>query len=298
MDYKIISDGSCDLGVDLAKEYDVDVVPFYVSFDKETYYKEIEEIGIRDFYQRMVDNPKVFPKSSLPSIEDYINIFTKYVKEGKAVICICITTKFSGSYNSATNAKNIVMEEYEDAEITVIDSAINTVLQGLYVLEAAKMKRAGYTYGEVIENLERIKNSGRIFFTIGSIDYLKAGGRIGKLAGIAGTTLGLKPLIILKDGEINTGGITRSRKKSLLKVISLIEEHFKEIGESVNDYSFAIGYGYDEDEARIFKKLVLDMLNNHGKVEDLPLRQIGATIAVHTGPFPLGVGLIRRYDAK
>ena len=69
-EYQIVSDGSLDLPTELVKEKNIEVVPFYVSFDGENYYKEIEEIGIRDFYQRMVDHPDVFPKSSMPTPQD------------------------------------------------------------------------------------------------------------------------------------------------------------------------------------------------------------------------------------
>ena len=84
----------------------------------------------------MVDNPKIYPKSSMPSVQDYVEVFEPLVREGKPVICICITTKFSGSMQSALNARQMLLEEYPEAEITVMDATVNTVLQGLLVLEA------------------------------------------------------------------------------------------------------------------------------------------------------------------
>ncbi len=95
--YHIISDGSCDLPKELAEEKNITVVPFYVSFDDKNYLKENVEIGIRDFYQQMVDRKGVYPKSSMPSTQDYVDVFTPYARDGMPVICICITTKFSGS---------------------------------------------------------------------------------------------------------------------------------------------------------------------------------------------------------
>ncbi len=296
MEYKIISDGSCDINTEDAKNMGVHIVPFYVSFDGENYKKEIEEVGIRDFYQEMIDNPKVFPKSSLPSISDYEDVFRKYVEKDMPIICICITTKFSGSFNSAYNAKNIILEEYPNAKITVIDSNINTVLQGLYVKEAVRMQQDGVSYEDNITNLEKIKETGRILFTIGSIDYLKNGGRIGKVIGVAGSAFGIRPIIILKEGEIFTGGIARSRNKSIQKVLEQIEKHFADIGESPDDYSFAVGYGYDYDEAVEFKDKVIEVLSKISDVRDMKIEQIGATIGVHTGPHPLGIGLIKKYD--
>ena len=100
-------------------------------FDDKNYQKEVEEIAIDDVYRKMVDFPKQYPKTSLPSVQNYVDAFTPHVKEGRAVICVCITTSLSGSYNSACNAKEIVCEEYHDAKITVINSLGATVSQGL-----------------------------------------------------------------------------------------------------------------------------------------------------------------------
>lgn len=160
---QIISDGSLDLSQELTKEKDIEVVPFYVSFDSETYQKEMVEVGVREFYQEMVDHPTVFPKTSMPSVHDYYEVFEKHAKEKMPVICICITRKFSGSLQSATTAKDMILEEYPDAQITVIDSTVNTVLQGLYVLEACRLRDMGLEYQQIVDALLPIRETGRIF---------------------------------------------------------------------------------------------------------------------------------------
>ena len=190
--FHIISDGSCDLSPELAQEKNITVVPFYVSFDDEHYFKENVEIGIRSFYQQMVEKKGVYPKSSMPSIQDYEEAFLPFAKTGMPVICICITTKFSGSMQSALNARTLVLEKYPQAEITVIDATINTVLQGLYVLEAVSLRDQGVSYQDTVARLEEIKSTGRIFFTVGNMEYLKHGGRIGKVSALAGSVLDIK----------------------------------------------------------------------------------------------------------
>ncbi len=297
MDYRIVTDGSCDLPPELCRSKDIDVVPFYVSFDSENYMKEIVDMPIRKFYEQMVEDPTTFPKSSMPSVQDYVDVFKPVVEAGKAVICICITTKFSGSYQSAMNAKEMLLENYPDARITVMDSTVDTVLQGLFVLEAVKMYEAELPYEKVIEELESIKSTGRIFFTVGNIDYLKHGGRIGKLAGLAGSVLGIKPLITLKEGEIFPSGVSRSRKKSLEKVFELLWQYLQEVNAVSGEYSICVGYGYDIAEAEKFRKGAVSFLNEKGyAITDMELQkyQIGATISVHTGPYPLGFGVLRK----
>lgn len=293
-EFHIFSDGSCDLPPELVKEKNVTVVPFYVSFDDAHYQKEIEEIGIRDFYQRMVDEPQVYPKSSMPSVQDYMDAFLPVVEQGTPVICICITTKFSGSMQSAVNARSMLLEDYPDAQITVIDATVNTVLQGLYVLEAVRLRDSGAGYEETVGRLEEIKSTGRIFFTVGNMEYLRHGGRIGKVAGIAGSVLGIKPIITLKQGEIFPSGIARSRRKSMDKTVDLMLGYLEELGEPIGNFSVAVGYGYDYEEAVGYRDMVLKVLKERYGLQELPIYQIGATIGVHTGPYPLGLGIIRK----
>lgn len=296
MAYQIITDSSCDLSPELVKEKQLHVVPFYISFDEENYFKENEEIKVHEFYQKMVDHPDVFPKTSLPSVEDYMDAFTPYLQQNMDIICICITTKFSGSYNSASTARDILLEDYPDAKITVIDATVNTVLQGILVLEAVRMKENGLSYEEVIEGIDRIKGTGRIIFTVGNMDYLIHGGRVGKVMKVAVNALKIRPMIILKEGEIFPFGVARSRKKSIQKILEKTKAHFKEINESPDDYQIVIGYGYDYEEALEFRRELLESLQTYSDVQNVDIFQIGAMIGVHTGPYPLGIGLIRKYD--
>ena len=293
--FHIISDGSCDLPVQLTGEKGITVVPFYVSFDDTNYLRENVDIGIRDFYQQMVDRKGVYPKSSMPSTQDYVDVFRPFAKQGMPVICICITTKFSGSMQSAVAARELVLEEYPGAEITVIDSCINTVLQGLYVLEAVKLRDAGTGYQEAVARLEQIKSTGRIFFTVGDMEYLKHGGRIGKVAAVAGSVLGIRPVITLKNGEFYPSGIGRGRKRTTEKSLELLINYIKDSGKEADAFSIAVGFGYDVEEGTAFRDHALEVLRGKGlNVKEIPTYQIGATIGVHTGPYPLGFGVIEK----
>lgn len=293
---QIVSDGSLDLPQELTEEKDIEVVPFYVSFDSETYKKEIVEIGIRDFYQEMVDHPDVFPKSSMPSVDDFYHVFEKSAKENIPVICICITKKFSGSLQSATVAKGMIEEKYPQAKITVIDSTVNTVLQGLFVLEACRLRDMGMDYEEIVDKILPIRETGRILFTVGSIDYLQHGGRIGKLAGIAAGALGIKPMITLKEGEIFSSGLARGRIRSMKKVVEMTREYLDEVNARPGEYNFCIGYGYDYKEAVKFREMLKDPVKERLGIEEIGIYQIGATIGVHTGPYPIGIGIIKHAE--
>ena len=290
--YVIVSDSSCDLPDELIKENNIKVVPFYVSLDGNDYLKERVNLQVRDFYEKMVNESNLNPKTTLPSVADYDDVFEEQIKAGNSIICVCITSKFSGSYNSASVAKENCLEKYPNAKITVIDSMVNTGVQGLLVLEIARMKRDGKTYDEAIKLANAMRKTGRIFFTVGNLEYLRKGGRIGKLVGIVGATLKIKPIIVLRDGEIFSAGISFTRKKSFLKATDAALNYFKENKENPDDYQFITGYGYDIEEGKLYNEKLKEIL----KREDVLLIQIGATIGVHTGPYPLGVGFIKKYD--
>lgn len=307
-EYKIIADGASDLDPSYAQEHDVDVVPFYVSFDDTTYQKELVEVGIREFYQNMIDHPKIFPKSSMPSVQDYIDAFEPYAKNSIPILCICITAKFSGSYNCAMTAAGMMKDTYPEAEVTIIDSTLNTVLEGMFVMEAVRMKQNGLSYRETIDRLLKMRETGRILFTVGGMSYLVHGGRVGKLVGLAANTLNIRPLITMKEGEIFPSGLARSRKKSKDKVIDMICAHFEETHENAAHYCIHVGYGYDYEEAAAFRDQVYRAVaSDSSRLEagsqipaafkdEIEIHQIGATVGVHTGPHPIGVGILKKYE--
>lgn len=296
--FQIIADSSCDLGRELLERWKIHVVPYYISVEEGEYKKEIEEMGVREFYEFMDANPKVFPKTSLPSVADYGRAMYEYVEKGIDVICVCLTSKFSGSYNSAVNARELLLEQYPQAKIAVVDSTVATVLEGLVVLEAAKMRDAGYSFERTVEVLEQVKATGRIFFTIGSLDYLVHGGRIGRLTGLAAGTLGLKPLITLHNGELYPEGVVHGRVKSRRRVIEKALEYMEQEKMNPDDYEIVTGYGLDYAEAEKFRDLLEEELHKkYGRpLGPVGIYQIGATIGVYTGPHPVGLGFIRHYD--
>ena len=294
MSYRIISDGSCDLPEEMAKELGFHIVPFYVTMDDKTYIKENVDISKSDFYQWMVDHPDRFPKSSMPPTSDFLEAFQEAAKAGEDIICITITRKFSSCYDVAMAARELLLDEYPERKVEVIDSTVDTVLQGLVVLELCKLRDAGFDFDETVRRIREVLPTGRIFFTVGNLDYLRAGGRIGKLAGVAGALLGIRPLITLKEGEIFPSGITRSRKKSMDMVGKLAANYVKECFSSPDEYAATIGYGYDYAEGEVFRDKIQEYLAGIGHKVDLPIHHIGAAISVHTGPYPLGFGILKK----
>lgn len=292
-DYQIFSDSSCDTPENILEKHNIKLIPFYISFDKEHYLKEIIEMPIPEFYQKLASE-NVFPKTSLPSVQDYIEQFKGALDKGLDLLCICLSSQFSGSYQSAMTAKSILEEEYLDSNIIVIDSIQATSCEGLIVLQAAYMKEAGFSLKEVEKKINELKQTARIMFTVGTLEYLQKGGRIGKVSSLAGTMLNLKPLIQLKDGELIPYGTIRGRNKSLDKILSMVKDYFAENNACYDDYDFVVITGTSLEEAEKVKASLEELIE---RPIHYPLFTIGVTIGTNTGPDAVGICFVKRFDA-
>ncbi len=294
--YQIVTDSAWDMGSERAEALEVEVVPFYVATDGETYLKEIEERSVRDVYTFMVEHPGVFPKTAQPSMEDYLKVFEKYASQGIDIVCFCLSTKLTGSLNAAMIAKEQVLEKFSKARIEVMDSTLATVMQGLLIQELVRFKRAGATMEAFVERAKYLRTTARIFFTVENMDYLIHGGRVGKLAGVAANVLNLRPMILLKEGELFPMGLARGRAQSRKKAMKEMFNYIRENGNDPDKYAFIVGYGYDIAEGEQLREDVRGEFAKKWPDKEVPvdIGQIGMTIGVHTGPHPIGFGLIER----
>lgn len=286
---RIVSDSSCDLPDYILEESNITMIPFYVSFDKENYKKERIDITPDEFYHNL-EEEKIFPKTSMPSVQDYMDAYTNLVKEGHEVLCITISSQFSGSNQAANNAKTMLLDDYPDAKITVIDSKLCSGGQGLLVLEALRMVKANLALDEIETVLNKIKKDGRIHFTVDTLEYLQKGGRIGKASALAGSILNVKPLISMADGELTPYGIVRGRKKAIKKLVEMTQTDIQ--GKNIDDYHFCVGGVKCFDEIEKLEKL----LNEVHIYPEPPMCQIGATIGTYSGSSAVGMAYIPKYE--
>ncbi len=293
--FQIISDGSCDLSFEQLDNAGIHVVPFYVTLDGSTYLKEATELSVHDFYDYCIRHPECAPKTSMPTVEDYTRSFRSFLEQGKDILCYCISKKLSGSINSALVAKELLSKKYPERRIEVVDSTLATGLQGVFLLELSKYQKAGHSFQETLERGEEIKKNAVIFFTIKDLSFLARGGRIGKLTDLAVRGLNIRPLVSFKEGEIYPLGISVGRRNSFDKVIQIAEKDMRERGVTLSGYTFGMGMGFDKTEAEPFFAKVRELfLKRFGEVPDLVPIQVGATIGVHTGPYPVGFGFIEK----
>lgn len=289
--YKILSDSSCDIPEQLLKEYDIELVPFYISFDQNKYYKERIELNINDFY-KILRTENVFPKTSLPSVQDYIDKFTIYLNQGLDIVCFCLASQLSGSYQSALNAKNILSEDYPNLKIEIINSRQATGGQGLIVLEAVRMQKANFTIEQLVDKIKQVRLNCKIVFTVDSLEYLQKGGRIGKVASLLGNIFNIKPLIVLRNDELLPVGRVRGRKKAIKELYNLMKQ---EMGDNQNfdDYNFILLSADCLEDANLVKATLKQDFNID---VNYPIADVGMTIGSHTGPTALGICFVRKYE--
>lgn len=277
----ICTDSAADLNADYVQERGIRVVPFYISFDGENYLKENIDLTQQAFYERLTDGSSAIPKTSCPSINDYMEVFENCLKEADRVVCICLSSKLSGSYQSACNAAS----EFNDGEnrVLVVDSLLATAAQGLLVNEAVRMRRRKLTAEETVERLEVIKHTARVNFVIDDLTYLQKGGRIGKASALAGILFNIRPVIALKEGELFPVNKVRGRKKAAAEIKNLFTE---EVKGHMEEYSFtALNFPQQGD---------IDGFCDFLVKPDIPYTAIGATIGSHVGITAAGIAYIKR----
>ena len=289
-EYQIFSDSSCDLTSDEAGIYNIKLIPFYISFDRENYYKEATELSLEEYYG-LLSRKGLFPTTSTPSVQDYIDAFTPDLALGKDIICFTISDHLSASYQSAQLAKKTLEESYPEAKIAIVNSHLVTGLQRMLVMEASRMQTQGKTFSEVLKAANSIKKTGKIYFMVGTLDYLLKGGRLGKIVSMSGSILNIKPLLYYRNKDLSLMGIVRSRKKGLEKIIHQVISFFAASGENIYDYIFIVGSTNAMEEALSFKKILEKEL---GFPQFEKTFFIGGTISSHTGPGTIGVGFIKK----
>jgi DegV family protein with EDD domain len=210
MAVKIVTDSTSDITSDLAQKLGVTVVPLTVTFGHESFLDRVE-ISTDEFYRRLTSGD-IFPTTTQPPPGAFADVYNKLVEETDEILVIVISSKLSGTYQSATNAKNMVTKE---CRIEVIDSLKVAMGFGLIVIAAAQAAQDGANLNEVMDVVnKRIPRSHSVFY-FETLKYLAKGGRIGKATGLLGAMLSIKQILTIKDGEMAPLTQRRSKKAGM-----------------------------------------------------------------------------------
>ena len=278
MKIKIITDSTADIPKNIVESYGIEVVPLKVRFG-ETEFSDGVDIQADEFYEKLVSSSEL-PKTSQPSVGDFLTVYEKYASQGFDIVSIHLTGKLSGTMNSALQAKQQMKTK---AEIHVLDTQKASMGLGLIVLEAAKMVADGKNTKDVVNLVENTMKKSEVFILLHTLEYLEKGGRIGKAQALLGGLLSLKPLLILENGVVETLGKARTFKKGVLK-----------LRETVNTMApvakLSVLYTTIPDFAKEFAQTLTEDLNLK---EEPIVAQCGPVIGTYIGPGIIAVALLK-----
>ncbi len=206
MAVKIVTDSLSDITSDMAEELGITVVPLTVSFGHEAFLDRVT-MTTDEFYHRLAHDAH-WPKTTQPPPGDFIDVYNKLAEETNEILVITLSSKLSGTYESATNAKGMVEGK---CRIEVIDSQTVAMGLGLIVIAAAKAAQAGVNLDEAAGLVRRAMPRSHLIAYFDTLEYLAKGGRIGKARGVLGAMLSIKPILTVKDGEMSEKTKLRSR---------------------------------------------------------------------------------------
>ena len=277
MAIKIVTDSTSYISDEYINKYDIKLVSLNVIINGVS----SREIDIENevFYEE-IRNSKEIPKSSQPIPEEMLNTFREIVEDGDSIVGIFLSSKMSGTYSNANMIKDMILEDYPDAEIHILDSKTNCMQMGFAVIEAARTASEGKSINEVINAANHVINNSRFLFTPETLEYLKKGGRIGGAAALFGNVLQIKPILTVVNGETSVFKKVRTRKKAIEEIVKTVLEEIeaKGLGDIVVHH-----INCQEDGLKLAKALE----NKLGKKVDI--QSIGPVIGVHVGPGSIGI---------
>jgi len=278
MAVRVVTDSTSDLPPDVARSLRVTVVPCYVTFGTEDL-KDGVDLSADQFYERLVNGPD-FPKTSQPSVGDFKQVYEEVGPGSDGIVSVHVSSKVSGTYNSATQA---IPEATVECPIEVIDTYQASLAVGLVVRETAKVAQEGGDFETVARVARETAARSELVFVLDTLEYLEKGGRVGKAAALLGGLLRIRPLIIFRDGEVDQLAKARSRRAGIVRLLDAAREFapLDEVG---------VVHTTTPDDADALAAQLKDLVPGGG--EPL-LSRAGPTIGTYAGPGALGIALIR-----
>lgn len=276
MDTVLLIDSCTDLPLSYVEKNEIPAVSLVCNFKGQEYKDDFgKTLSYEEFYTAVRNGE--MPSTSQVNVYVYTEIFKKYAIEGKSIIYLGFSSALSGSLNSAILAKDMVCEEIENADITVIDSKSASLGEGLLAYYANEMLKAGASKDEIVSWLETNKLKLNHWFTVDDLGHLKRGGRVSGTAAFVGTLLDIKPILhVDNEGRLIPVSKVKGRKKSLKTLFEMLQENIKSPEEQV----IAISHGDCIEDAEHLK----DMILKEYKVKDVIINHVGPVIGSHTGP--------------
>ena len=268
---RIVTDSTADLTKEQQQAAGITVVPLNVHFGDQVFRDHVD-LTADEFFRRLKASAQL-PRTSQPSVGLFEEAYRTLRENGGEIVSVHLSSKVSGTYNSALMAAKAVDEQ----AIEVVDSLSTSMALGFMALEGARLARAGRDRATIAERLRALVPKARVICVVDTLTYLERGGRIGKARALLGSLLNVKPILQLKDGEVVPIGRARGRPQALNKLVELLERdgHVSQL---------AIMHGAAQADAEQLRERVAASYPGL----DILLTEIGAVLGTHTGPGVIG----------
>jgi len=270
----LVTDSTGDLSQDYIEANGIHVLPLKVVYRDREYVDRVE-IQPEEVYRRLEEE---VPTTSMPSLGEVTALFSRLKQEGyQEVLAIHISSGLSGTYNTVRMAA----EQFSGLKLEVMDSLSISMGTGLLVQKAAELIQAGLGLADIVAEISRIRAEMRVIFVVGTLEYLRRGGRIGHVAATMGSLLNLKPVISVDgEGRYYTIAKVRGRKQSLQKMIDMATE-----AAAKGPLKMVVMHADVREEAAA----VVASIRQATGMAEIPLGEVGPVVGVHAGPGLLGV---------
>jgi DegV family protein with EDD domain len=276
----IVADTTCGLPRDLLTERGIPTVPQVVIFGEDAYHDD-KELDTATFLQKLKASPTL-PKTAAPEPPLYFPIYKDAQDKGESVIVIAPSAKVSGTVRSS----EVAAQEFPDLDVRVIDSLTVSCNLGSMVLVADDMAKAGDTADEIEKKIHEMIPRGRIFFVVDTLEFLAKGGRIGGAKKLLAELLEIKPILTIRDGQVEPFEQQRTKKRAMARLAEVVAEKCPGTAESY----LSVLQVEAEDEAAQFA----ETLKSSMAAPDIPIYELPPAIVVHGGPKTMGVGFFVR----
>ncbi|WP_026583594.1 DegV family protein [Bacillus sp. J33] len=270
---KIVTDSTADLSSEIIDKYAIEVVPLTIHIEGNTYLDRVD-ITPSEFIRKMKEANEL-PKSSQPPAGAFVEVYDRFGEEGYDIISIHMTGGMSGTVRSAESAAGM-----SSANVTVVDSRYISKALAFQVLEAAKLAKEGKSVQEIVERLNTVRESSKLFVVVDTLENLVKGGRIGKGKAMIGSLLNIKPIASLEGGVYTPVAKVRSHNQVAKYLAKQFAEDVK--GKAIKGVGLVHAEGYEL--ASKLKRLIEEM-TAYDKVE---IEETTPIISTHTGPGAIG----------
>ncbi len=277
MSFVIVTDTSANLPEEIIEKYGIEIasLSYFINDVEYKGYEKGKKTDLKGFYTKMRNKENM--RTSLASPEVFTVVYEEIAKAGNDILYLGFTSALSGTYQSGTIAADMIREKYPDIKIYTVDTLCAAGGQGLMVQYAAIMKEQGKTIEEVRDWVEENKLNMCHSVTVDDLFFLKRGGRVSATTAIAGTVLGIKPLLHIDiDGKLIATGKIRGRKQAL----NYVAEQFDKYATDTENQIIAIGHGDCLEDA----EYVISLIKEKHKVKDVVINFIEPVIGSHAGP--------------